>query len=103
MLKPDLAVYRIEAGKGEEFKLSKQQTDEFNLGVPNQFLLGPEHHRFQPAPLIPSGQLGIYSADLAARYGLVNRVYGSKQELASAIGSAPGPHAPARAAQGGRH
>jgi membrane-bound ClpP family serine protease len=90
MLKPDLAVYRIDAGKGEQFKLSKQQTDEFNLGVPNQFLLSPEDQRFQAAPLIPSGQLGVYAADLAARYSLVNRVYGSKQELASAIGVPPG-------------
>lgn len=85
MLKPELVVYRFDR-EGRQFRLSKQQCDEFNLPISDKHLIGKEDTRQQPQEYMRAGTLGIYQADEAEKLGLINRVYGSKVEIANRVG-----------------
>lgn len=85
MLKPELVVYRFDKD-GQQFRLSKQQTDEFNLGVADKFLIGKDDARFQPQEYLKGSALGVFRADEAEKLSLVNRVYANKAEISSRIG-----------------
>jgi membrane-bound serine protease (ClpP class) len=85
MLKPELVVYRFDKD-GQQFRLSKQQCDEFNLPVSEKHLLGKDDARFQPQEYLRAGTLGQYRADEAEKLSLINRVYTTKTEIATRIG-----------------
>ncbi|HMP17472.1 MAG TPA: hypothetical protein PKD72_10645, partial [Gemmatales bacterium] len=85
MLNPDLVVYRFDRD-GQQFRLSKEQTDNFNLPVSDKHLLGKDDARFQPQEYMRGGMLGVYRAEEAEKLNLVNRVYASKNEIATRIG-----------------
>lgn len=85
MLKPELVVYRFDRD-GLQFRLSKQQCDEFNLPVTDKHLLGKDDVRVQPQEYLRAGTPGIYKADEAEKLSLINRVYQTKAEIATRIG-----------------
>lgn len=85
MLKPELVVYRFDRD-GQQFRLSKQQCDEFNLPVSEKHLLGKDDARFQPQEYLRGGMVGVFRADEAEKLSLINRVYATKNEIATRIG-----------------
>lgn len=85
MLKPELVVYKFDRD-GQQFRLSKQQCDEFNLPVSDKHLIGKGDDRFQPQEYMRGGTLGNYSAEEAEKLAIINRVYPTKNEIATRIG-----------------
>lgn len=85
MLKPELVVYRFDKD-GQQFRLSKQQTDDFNLPVSDKHLIGKDDARLQPQEFLRAGTLGLFRADEAEKLGLIKRVYASKNEISTRVG-----------------
>lgn len=85
MLKPELVVYRFDKD-GQQFRLSKQQCDEFNMPVSDRHLLSKDDVRFQPQEYLRAGMQGVYRAEEAEKLSLINRVYATKSEIASRVG-----------------
>jgi len=89
MLKPELVVYRFDKD-GQQFRLRKEQCDEFNIPVDDKYLIGKDDARQQPQEFLRAGTLGVYPAEEAEKLGLINRVYANKTEIATRVGVALG-------------
>jgi membrane-bound serine protease (ClpP class) len=85
MLKPELVVYRFEKD-GKQFRLSKQQCDDFNIPVSDKHLISKEDERQQPQEFLRAGTLGVYRSEEAEKLGLINRVYANKIEISTKVG-----------------
>ncbi|MFT3881386.1 MAG: NfeD family protein [Gemmatales bacterium] len=85
MLKPELVVYRFDKD-GQQYRLSKQQCEEFNIPVSDKHLIGKDDARLQPQEFMRAGTLGVYRAEEAEKLGLIKRMYPNKIEISTRVG-----------------